>query len=30
MKDAEMRGCVAAEIKRWASVIETAGVQRIK
>jgi len=30
MKDTEMRDCVAAEIKRWAGVIETAGVQRIE
>jgi len=30
MKDAEMRDFVAAEIKRWASVIETADVQLIE
>jgi hypothetical protein len=30
MKHAGMRDCVAAEIKRWVGVIETAGVQRIE
>jgi len=30
MKDPEMHDFVAAEIKRWADVIETAGVQRIE